>query len=79
MFIRECSTRPVTLSEETLRFKFLMTKYLICFFSLTVCLIICYESACTCGRVLNAELYAQRLQKLIYLHLSTACFIKISL
>ena len=31
------------------------------------------------GRVLNGELYAQRLQKLIYLHLSTGCFMKISL
>ena len=29
----------------------------------------------TCGRVLNGELYAQRLQKLIYLHLFTDCFI----
>ena len=28
------------------------------------------------GRVLNGELYAQRLQKLIYLHLSTDSFIK---
>ena len=31
------------------------------------------------GRVLNGELYAQRLQKLIYLLLSTDCFMKISL
>ena len=33
----------------------------------------------TYGRVLNGELYAPRLQKLIYLHLSTDCFMKISL
>ena len=31
------------------------------------------------GRVLNGELYAQRLQKLIHLHLSADCFMKISL
>ena len=30
------------------------------------------------GRVLNAELYAQRLRKLIYLHLLTGYFMKIS-
>ena len=35
-------------------------------------------SGITRGRVLNGELYAQRLQKLIYLHLSTDCFMKIS-
>ena len=33
----------------------------------------------TRGRVLNGELYAQRLQKLIYQRLFTDCFIKISL
>ena len=31
------------------------------------------------GRVLNGELYAQILQKLIYLHLLTGCFMKLSL
>ena len=31
------------------------------------------------GRVFNGELYAQRLQKLIYLHLFTDFFMKISL
>ena len=31
------------------------------------------------GRVLNVELYAQKLQKLIYLYLFTDCFMKISL
>ena len=31
------------------------------------------------GRVLNKELYVQRLQKLIYLHLVTDCFMKIFL
>ena len=36
-------------------------------------------SGITRGRVLNGELYAQRLQKLIYLHLPTYCFMKISL
>ena len=36
-------------------------------------------SGITHGRVLNEELSAQRLQKLIYLHLSTDCFMKISL
>ena len=30
------------------------------------------------GRVLNGELYGQRLQKLIYLNLFTDCFMKIS-
>ena len=35
-------------------------------------------SAITRGRVLNGELYAQRCQKLIYLHLFTDCFMKIS-
>ena len=35
-------------------------------------------SGITCGRVLNGELYAQRLQKLIYFHLPTDCFMKIS-
>ena len=36
-------------------------------------------SGITSGRVLNGELYAQRLQKLIYLHLLTGCFMKICL
>ena len=36
-------------------------------------------SGITRGRVLNGELYAQRLQKLIYLHSSSDCFMKISL
>ena len=31
------------------------------------------------GGVLNGELYALRLQKLIYLHLSTDCFMNIFL
>ena len=31
------------------------------------------------GRMLNGERYAQRFQKLIYLHLFTDCFMKISL
>ena len=35
-------------------------------------------SGITCGRVLNGELYTQRLQKLIYLHSYTDCFMKIS-
>ena len=30
------------------------------------------------GRVLTGELYAQRFQKLIYLHVFTDCYIKIS-
>ena len=33
----------------------------------------------TCGRVLNGELYAQSLQKLIYLHMSMDSFMTISL
>ena len=36
-------------------------------------------SGITRGRVLSGELYAQRLQKLIYLYLFTDCFMKISL
>ena len=36
-------------------------------------------SGITLGRVLNGDLYAQRLQKLINLHLSTDCFMEISL
>ena len=36
-------------------------------------------SGLTRGRVLNGELYAQRLHKLIYLHLLTGCFMTISL
>ena len=36
-------------------------------------------SGITHGRVLIGKLYAQRLQKLIYLHLFTDCFMKISL
>ena len=36
-------------------------------------------SGITSGRVFNGELYAQRLQKLIYLHLLTGWFMKISL
>ena len=36
-------------------------------------------SGITHGRLLNGELYAQRFQKLIYLHLCTDCFMKISL
>ena len=36
-------------------------------------------SGITCGRVLNREIYAQLLQKFIYLHLLTGCFMKISL
>ena len=37
------------------------------------------SSGIASGRVVNWELYAQRLQKLIYLHLLTGCFMKISL
>ena len=33
----------------------------------------------TSGRVLNGELYTQRIQELIDLYLSTDCFVKISL
>ena len=36
-------------------------------------------SGITSGRVLNGEVYAQRLLKLICLHLLTGCFMKISL
>ena len=36
-------------------------------------------SGITSSRLLNWELYAQRLQKLIYRHLLTGCFMKISL
>ena len=36
-------------------------------------------SGITSGRVLIGEFYAQRLQKLIYLHLLAGCFMKISL
>ena len=36
-------------------------------------------SGITRGRVLNGEISTQRLQKLIYLYLSTDCFMKISL
>ena len=36
-------------------------------------------SGITDGAVLNGELYAQKLQILIYLHLFTKCFMKISL
>ena len=36
-------------------------------------------SGITRGIMLNGELYAQRLQKLLYLHLFTDCFLKISL
>ena len=36
-------------------------------------------SGITRGRVLNGELDAKKNQKLIYLHLSTDCFMKISL
>ena len=35
-------------------------------------------SGITRGRVLNGKLYAQRVQKLIYLYLFTDCFMKIS-
>ena len=35
-------------------------------------------SGITHSRVLNGELYAQIFQKLIYLHLFTDCFMKIS-
>ena len=41
-------------------------------------LIIKIYSRITRGRVLNGVLYAQRLQKLIYLHLFAECFMKIS-
>ena len=36
-------------------------------------------SGITRGRMFNGELYAERLQMLIYLHLFTDCFMKISL
>ena len=44
-----------------------------------ICCIIQVCSGITRGRVLNGELHAQRLQKLIYVHLLTDCFMKISL
>ena len=36
-------------------------------------------SGITIGRVLNRELYTNRFKKIIYLHVSTDCFMKISL
>ena len=36
-------------------------------------------SGITCGRVLNGECYTQRLHKLIFLYLSTGCFVEFSL
>ena len=45
-------------------------------FQLVWCIIQIY-SGITCGRMLNGELYTQRLQALIYLYLSTGCFMKI--
>ena len=36
-------------------------------------------SGITRGRVLNGEIYTQRLRKLIYLHLVTDCCMKIAL
>ena len=36
-------------------------------------------SGITRGRVLNGEPYAQRLQKLFYMHWPTDCFMKLSL
>ena len=43
-----------------------------------LCHIVQMYSGITHGRVLNEELYAQRFQKLIYPHLFTDCFMKIS-
>ena len=45
---------------------------------ITICIIQIWFGT-TRGWEVNGELYAQRLQKLIYLHLSRDCFIKISL
>ena len=50
--------------------------YLSIYFNLSYIFQIC--SGITRGRVLNGELYARTLQKLIYLHLPTACFIDFS-
>ena len=44
-----------------------------CIYKIQVC------SGITSGKVLNEELYAKRLQKLIYLYSLTGCFMKISL
>ena len=49
------------------------TKYRIKNYMIQIC------SGITSGRVLNGKLYAQRLHKLISLHLLTCCFMKISL
>ena len=38
--------------------------------------IIQVSSGIICGRVLNGEFYAQRFQKLIYVHVFTDCFVK---
>ena len=40
--------------------------------------IIQLRSGITCGRMLNGEVYAQKFQMSIYLHLFTDCFMKIS-
>ena len=57
---------------------FFMVISCLCSIYITFCKIqIC--SGITSGRVLNGMLYAQRLHKLIYGHLLTSCFMKISL
>ena len=51
----------------------------LCLDTLSLADVIQFCSGITGGRVLNEEFYAQRLQKLIYLDLSTDCFMKIFL
>ena len=48
-------------------------RYLLYLFIIQIC------SGIIRGKVLNGDLYAQRLLMLIYLHLFTSCFMKISL
>ena len=50
----------------------IILSYIVLYYIIQLC------SGITCGRMLNGELYARRLKKLIYLHVQN-CFMKISL
>ena len=66
------SFSPVTLSFQGYDLCKVTVGY-VCYPMIQIC------SGITNGRVLNEELYAERLQKLIYLHLLTGCFMNIFL
>ena len=77
-YVRVVNTSNGIIMLHVYQYKY-QYKYQYCYCLIIIQYITQICSEITHGRVLSGEIYAQRLQKLIYLHLFTDCFMKISL